>query len=261
MTSQGKSFAVDDIEGAHTQEHMSKSERNWSLILVSWCVPDLLLSLVVAFIAFVHAARDNGVSLYCLGVQAMAHWLSSVLLTRRFYTEYKIAAEKLGADNVGMSLLSDERLASVKREKRVSVLYAAVMILSSLALATKAIRKFYYWSTWYVDHADLDKDVLFATRFLAGYGFLMYAFQASWRGFLWSRLRHGILWQGFMCSLVSLLFMLALGMAGGYEKEFTWKVEPVVAVTLSLLTIGHAAYIIWRHWGDVEQRLQANPLA
>merc|ERR1711879_55333 len=117
------------------------------------------------------------------------------------------------------SLLLTHRRKSLVREQVLSQSMAIVMLISSGALLFKAVRKFKFWDTWYLDHGRMDEDAQFATRFLAWYGVVIYSMQAFCRGMAACQLRRWIVWNGCVASVVSVLFLFVLGVAALYEEE------------------------------------------
>mmetsp|Transcript_12592 Transcript_12592/g.34857 ORF Transcript_12592/g.34857 Transcript_12592/m.34857 type:complete len:272 (-) Transcript_12592:256-1071(-) len=242
----------------NTQEALTADERQLGLILGLSSCPDVVMSCSIIAVALVHAYRDNGVSLYCLSIQAFAHGLSSFLLILRFIGEFNVPDVPT---KLNLGLLGKERRSSLIREQRLSLCMGLVMVISSVALLFKAFRKAIYWSSWYSDHLDLDADVRWATLFLAVYGSCIYTLHAFVRYFVWLRLRRSIIWQGFITSVISLFFLGVLAVAAGYEKEWSWKVEPVTAILLSFVAVFHAAHIISLQCMDVDVRMQLDSRA
>lgn len=136
-----------------------------------------------------------------------------------------------------------------------------VMLISSAALVFKAFQKLSQWDKWYLDHRDMDKEAEWATEFLAWYGFAIYLLQAGFRYLAARRLRRSIMWHGFVASVVSLLFLLVMGIAASYEKEWSWKAEPIAAIVLTFLAVFEGVRIIIMHLDDVDIRLKFNPHA
>merc|ERR1719205_376592 len=101
----------------------------------------------------------------------------------------------------------------------------------------------------------MDKDVRFATKFLAFYGVFLYMGLAAIRYFIWTRMERDLIWQCFFCSLISVLFLILLGMAGGYEEEFTWKAEPLAAIVMSIVVALHAVYVMALHRESADRRV------
>mmetsp|Transcript_13722 Transcript_13722/g.37525 ORF Transcript_13722/g.37525 Transcript_13722/m.37525 type:complete len:279 (-) Transcript_13722:225-1061(-) len=227
-------------------------DRSAGLLLGQASAADVFISSVIVGVAFFHAWRDTGVSLYCLAIQSLAHAISSGLIVLRFVGEYKIQE---GPESVAKSLIHEQKRVSLFREQRLSLIMCGVMLVSSCALLFKAIRKLAFWGDWYMDHIDLEKDIEWATGFLAVYGFLVYSFHAGVRFVMWMVLRKAIIWQGFVVSLVSVSFLAVLWAASGYEQEWSWKVEPVVAIGLSVVTLVEAGHIFRLQWSSVDDRI------
>jgi len=244
--------AEGDADGVR-QEGLTEKQRQFAIWLGSISVFDVFLSGLVAVIAFAHAYRDTGVSLYCLGVQAMSHALSSTLLGLRFFGEYRLPSET----PAGMKgLLRTRRRRYLVREQILNTIMGVVMLLSSAALLFKAVRKIKYWNTWYLDHVGLDQDCVDASIFLAWYGCCLYFCHSVVRGYCGYVLQRSVVWNGFIASLVSVLFLLVIGIAVTFEEERAWKAEPIAAIILSAVTIIQGARLIHSHRFDIEERLQ-----
>lgn len=242
----------DEEEGK--QEHLTDHERYLALWLATMSGFDIAISGVMIFVAFSHAYRDNGVSLYCLGIQAFSHLISSVLLTLRFISEYRTPKDAPAGYERG--LLTQRRRQFLIREQTMSVLMGLVMLISSAALLFKAFRKLRFWDRWYLDHYDMDDDVTNATRFLAWYGVVVYSGQAIVRLIVGRKLRRIAVWHAFVASCVSVVFLLVLGIASTYEREWSWKAEPIAAILLSFVTLVEGIRIIYFHFDDVDTRMQ-----
>lgn len=204
-------------------------------------------------VAFAHGYLDNGVSLYCLGMQALSHALSSALLALRFGDEYLQAPE--ATDELDHGLLREKRRSYLIREKVISFAMGLVMILSSLALAIKAVRKLCYWDVWYKDHSDIDHDAEFATIFLAWYGVAIYSAQAILRYAVGAVLNRAVVKYSINTSLVSLLYLFVIATAAMFEDEWSWKAEPMAAALLACFTIAEGGRLIWTHRGSVDLKL------
>lgn len=147
------------------------------------------------------------------------------------------------------------------REQGVSIVMGLVMLISSAGLLFKAFRKIRFWDTWYTDHETMDKETQWALEFLAWYGFSHYFLQAVFRGVAGCKLRRSILWNGFVASAVSVLFLLVLGLAASYQKEWSWKAEPIAAIVLSFVCLAEGIRIVIMHLDDMETRLRYDPRA
>merc|ERR1712007_10919 len=135
------------------------------------------------------------------------------------------------------------------------------MLVSCAALLFKAARKLKFWNVWYKDHQNMDADAAWADEFLAWYGFSMYLLQACGRLVAAIKLKRMILWHGFWASVVSLLFLFVLGIAASYQKEWSWKAEPIAAMVLSIVTLIEAIRIVIMHLDDMNTRMRDDPRA
>jgi len=242
------------------QQGLTQYERRWALWLAVMSLFDIAISGTMIAVALAHAYRDNGVSLYCLAVQAFAHLLSSVLLALRFIQEYRMPED---APGIGLErgLLREKRREVLMREQTMSVLMGIWMLISCVALLLKAFRKIRFWDVWYLDHLDMDQDVVDATIFLSWYGVVVYSGQAFVRCVAHRKLNRDVIWHAFVASLVSLVFLFVLAIAATEEKEWSWKAEPVAAILLSFITLGEGIRIIYNNFDDVDMRLDHNPRA
>jgi len=75
------------------------------------------------------------------------------------------------------------------------------------------------------------------------------------------KLRRSILWHGFVASVVSLVYLFILGFAASYEREWSWKAEPICAIALSFVTLFEGIRIIILHLDDMDTRLKFDPRA
>lgn len=247
-------------EHAVQQEAPTAEERKWALFMVVMAVMDMVSSGLVCIMSFSIAYRSIGASLYCLGLQSLSHWLSSVALALRFSGENRLfqSADSSPSSN---GLLRRHRRRFLVREQILSITMGIVMLLSSSAMLFKAFRKIRFWNSWYKDHQQMDDDIQWATEFLAWYSFAVYLLQAIFRFLAGKKLRRGIVWHGFIASVVSLLFLFVLGFAASYEKEWSWKAEPVCAIFLSFVTLFEGVRIIIMHLDDMDLRLRFDPRA
>lgn len=235
----------------------SDQDRRLSLILVLSCILDMIISSVTVAMALKHAYRDNGVSLYCLAIQSVSHGLSSLLLTIRFISEYRTEREAPAGPEEG--LIKQRRRQHLVREKYLIVGMGCLMFVCSFTLLGKSIRKIKFWDRWYQDHMLMDVDAKFATMFLAWYGSVVYGLQAFIRGALGKAFDVTVLWYGFETSLVSLVFIFVLAVAVTFQKEWSWKAEPIAAVVLALFTMTEGGRFISNCRGSVDLVLKANP--
>mmetsp|Transcript_67234 Transcript_67234/g.173114 ORF Transcript_67234/g.173114 Transcript_67234/m.173114 type:complete len:302 (+) Transcript_67234:84-989(+) len=255
----------DDFEDEHAvqQEPPTLEEKKWAGWAVMVSIVDLVMSGVICIMSFSFAYRSIGASLYCLGIQSLSHWLSSLALALRCAGEN---SHFYSSDNspTSNSLLRRHRRRFLVREQILSITMGIVMLVSSAALLFKAFRKIKFWHVWYKDaemRAAMDGDVEWATEFLAWYGFSIYLLQAVFRFFAARRLRRSICWHAFVASVVSLLFLLVMGIAASYEKQWSWKAEPIAAIALAFVTLAEGVRIIIMHLDDMDTRLRFDPRA
>jgi len=247
----------EDEENYVDQDVPTPEERKWSRFVVCVSAVDILISFIMAVVAFRYAYRANGVSLYCLGMQALSHFLSSILLTVRFAGELSFTESVLSSQ----SLLRRSKRKHLVREQILSETMGCVMLISAAALLFKAFRKIQFWDKWYLDHRDMDSEAEWATEFLAWYGFSVYLLQAIFRFAAGRKLDRRIIWHAFVASVVSLIFLFVLGFAASYEKEWSWKAEPIAAIALSFVTLVEGVRIIILHLDDMDIRLKFDPRA
>jgi len=81
------------------------------------------------------------------------------------------------------------------------------------------------------------------------------------RFFAARKLDRRIIWHAFVASVVSLIFLFVLGFAASYEKEWSWKAEPIAAIGLSFVTLIEGVRIIILHLDDMDIRLKFDPRA
>jgi len=249
----------DDFDLNSVEQHFpTQEERKWSLYVALVSILDVFVSGIILIIALCFAYRAAGVSLWCLSFQALSHLISSVLLALRFTGEWKLP---LPGDEGADGLLRQRRRRFLHREQVLSTSMGLVMLVSCAALLFKAARKLRFWDKWYKDHQNMDQDAAWATEFLAWYGFAMYIIQAGFRLAAAKKLRRMILWHGFSSSVVSLLFLFVMGLAASYEKEWSWKAEPIAAIILSAVTLIEAIRIIIMHLDDMNVRMRHDPKA
>mmetsp|Transcript_78460 Transcript_78460/g.217978 ORF Transcript_78460/g.217978 Transcript_78460/m.217978 type:complete len:288 (-) Transcript_78460:311-1174(-) len=249
----------EDDEGFVSQDVPTPQERRWSSWVAFMSGADMFMSLAILVVSWSFAYKDAGVSLWCMGLQALSHFLSSSMLAFRFVGE---ARSGLHADEaVATRLLRKERRRWLLREQGVAICTGLGMLLSSAGLLFKAFRKIRFWSVWYKDHDQMDAEAQRVLEFLAWWGFAVYFVQAVFRGVMVHRMRRAILWHGLVASLVSLVFLLCMGVAASYQKEWSWKAEPICAILLSFNTLAEGVRIVIMHLGDVEVRLHNDPWA
>jgi len=240
------------------QESFTDTERTWSLATAIACGMDLVASSTIMIVAFKYAYRDNGVSLYSMGFQALSHLLGSTLLLARLGQEllfYRSAqAHRLIA-------LRDHRRRSLHREQMFSVMMGCGMLISSVALLFKAFRKLRFWDVWHLDHVGMDQEVATMTDWLAWWGFGIYSLQAMFRFVAGRQLRQALVWHCFIASMVSLTYLLVLAIAALEEKEWSWKAEPIAAIALVFVTLCEGIRIVYYYFDDMDTRLQYEPRA
>jgi len=235
------------------QVSFTDSERSWSMATAIVCLMDLVASTIIMVVAFKYAYKDNGVSLYCMGFQAISHELSSLLLLVRLAQELMFYRSSQGGEQ---SLLRENRRRSLIREQGCSVLMGIVMLISSVSMLFKAFRKLRFWDKWYLDHVEMDKEAALVTDWLAWWGFFIYTAQAVFRFFAGRKLRQHLVWHCFIASVVSLLYLLVLGIAALEEKEWSWKAEPLAAIALAFVTLIEGIRIVYYYFDDMDTRLQ-----
>jgi len=248
----------EEDEFAVQQEAPTPQEKKWGNILALISLLDVISSTGVFISCFSYAYRDSGVSLWSMGIQVISHLLSSLMLLLRFCGENALPS----ADDQG--LLRSRRRRFLVREQIVSITMGLVMLLSSAALLFKAFRKIRFWHKWYQDQLlreAMDSNVQFASEFLAWYGFSWYVVQAAVRLWAGMRLRRSIVWHAFVASVVSVLFLLVLGLGASYQKEWSWKAEPIAAIILAFVTLAEAIRIVIMHLDDMDTRLRHDPRA
>jgi len=232
------------------QEAPTLDERKNSLVLAVISFLDIISSFVVTCVAFTYAYRAVGASLYCLGMQAISHWLSSVMLFVRLVSEFCLG------NDVDEGLLRQTRRKSLLREQGLSIAMGLSLLVSAAALVFKAFRKLRFWEKWYLDHENMDLEAQWATEFLAWYGFSFYVIQAAARWFFGRRLRRSIVWNGFAVSIISMIFLLVMGLAASYEKEWSWKAEPICAIVLAFVCLVEGVRITICHLDDMDTRMR-----
>lgn len=258
----GSGYNVEDEynppEYAVQQEALDDSQRKWGILTCVASGLDIVASTTILVVAFKYAYKDNGVSLYCMGFQALSHELSSILLLTRLVSEMLFYRSDNGGD---ACLLRRQRRKSLIREQGFSVFMGIVMLISSASLLFKAFRKLRFWDKWYLDHVNMDQEAQIATDWLAWWGFGIYSLQALFRFFAGRKLRQTLVWHCFVASVVSLLYLLVLGIAALEEKEWSWKAEPIAAIVLAFVTLVEGIRIIYYHFDDMDERLDHDPRA
>lgn len=248
----------DDEEflGGVRQEAPTDEERHWGMYIVVGSFLDIISSGGVVITCVSYAYRDIGVTLWCMAIQATSHWLSSVLLALRFCGESSLP----GTDEASAyRILRQRRRRFLVREQIVSIAMGLVMLLSSAGLLFKAFRKMKFWHSWYQDQLQreaMDSEAQWVIEFLAWYGFSFYFLQAIFRFIAARKVKRGVVWHTFAASVVSLLFLLVMGLAASYQKEWSWKAEPIAAIVLSFVTLIEGIRIVISYLDDMDTRLR-----
>eukprot|EP00927_Polykrikos_kofoidii_P046009 TRINITY_DN40192_c0_g1_i1.p1 TRINITY_DN40192_c0_g1~~TRINITY_DN40192_c0_g1_i1.p1 ORF type:complete len:285 (-),score=36.58 TRINITY_DN40192_c0_g1_i1:32-886(-) len=253
----GDDEAHHSDEDGIVQQKLTAEELKWAFYVCLASGADLFGSGVILSTAFKYAYRDNGVSLYTLGIQAVSHWISSLILLVRFTGELRSQKE------ASLTLLRGRRLSQLYREQFLSICMALVMLISSCALLFKAFRKIRFWKIWYSDMQlrQMDEEVQNITAWLAWTGFAIYIVQAIFRALARCKVNVSTLTHGFVASCVSLVYLMVLGIAAKNEREWSWKAEPIAAIVLVLVTLAEAVRIIYSYIDDMEARLSDDPRA
>ncbi|CAK0832324.1 unnamed protein product [Prorocentrum cordatum] len=243
-------------------EMPSAQERRWSLCLAACSGVDVVMSAVIAAVALGYGYKDSGVSLYCLAVQSISHWISSLTLALRFLSEGTVAdTSTASAAEAAEVLLRTTRRKQLHREQALNVTMGCVMLISAAGLLFKAARKFKFWNKWYLDHAEFDREAQFVMEFLAWYGFSVYVLTAVIRLVFARKLRRQLIWHGFVVSVISLTFLFVLGVGASYQKEWSWKAEPIAAMVLCVVSLVEGVRVIIMHLDDMDTRMRFDPRA
>mmetsp|Transcript_108349 Transcript_108349/g.258550 ORF Transcript_108349/g.258550 Transcript_108349/m.258550 type:complete len:286 (+) Transcript_108349:68-925(+) len=234
------------------QEASSLEERKLSCLLIVISIVDIISSAIIMGFAFKFAYRAVGASLYCVGIQAISHMLSSLLLTFRLIGELGVPQD------AEETLLREKRRRFLLREQGINVFMGLSMLVSAAALVFKAARKIRFWDKWYQDYErkDMDAEAQWATEFLAWYGFAFYLIQAVVRCIMGRKLRRSIVWNAFVTSVISLVFLLVMGIAASFEGEGVWKAEPICAIVLALVTVVEGMRITVANMDDMNTRMR-----
>jgi hypothetical protein len=240
----------------------TEQERKWSLCLAAFSGLDVVMSAIIAGVALGYGYKDSGISLYCLAVQSISHWISSMTLALRFLTEGTMAdTSTAGAAESQEVLLRTTRRNQLLREQALNVTMGCVMLISAAGLLFKAARKFRFWNKWYLDHEEFDKEAQFVMEFLAWYGFSIYVVTAVVRFVCARKLRRQLIWHGFIASIISLIFLFVLGVGASYQKEWSWKAEPIAAMVLCIVSLVEGVRVIIMHLDDMDARMRFDPRA
>jgi len=243
----------EDDDDCVEQEHLTLEERQWSLYIALFSGVDVLMSFGICVASCSYAYKDAGVSLWCMAIQTSSHWLSSLMLMLRFWGEHALPHSD---DENSMRLLRGSRRRFLVREQIASIVMGLVLLISSAGLLFKAFRKIKFWTKWYEDHGRMDAEAQWALEFLAWYGFSVYFLQAVFRLVAARKLRRQILWHCFVASVISLLFLFVLGFAASYQREWSWKAEPIAAIVLAFVTLAEGTRIVIMHLDDMDTRLR-----
>lgn len=230
---------------------MRGADLKWMAAVGTVSVMDLCASALIMYVAFKYAYLDNGVSLYCIGCQAVSHWLSSLLVACRSVAELCPKARGDGE----VALLSKRR-AQLHMEQGVVITMGLVMLISAASLLFKAFRKLRFWDSWYRDHVDVDAEAQEASEWLAWSGFLIYLVQAILRGVAAYKLKIQLFSHACVASTVSFVFLLAIGCAASYEREWSWKAEPIAAMGLCFVMLVEGVRVVINNLGDVDLSME-----
>merc|ERR1712232_756496 len=130
------------------------------------------------------------------------------------------------------------------------------MMLSSTALLFKAVRKFKFWDKWYEDHEQQDESVRLMCEVLAWKSGLAYFLHCCVRYFARTELvGHKFTNHVFWVSFVSCVYCMLLGIGASYQKEWSWKAEPICAVFLCFGCVIEGMRIIYVYFDDADDLL------
>mmetsp|Transcript_1232 Transcript_1232/g.3007 ORF Transcript_1232/g.3007 Transcript_1232/m.3007 type:complete len:288 (-) Transcript_1232:225-1088(-) len=249
----------DDDEEPMIQEPLTEGQARFSVYVLVFSVGDMLASGAILITAFKYAYRDAGVSLYCLGMQAISHWISSLLLVLRFVGEIQHARSVAGGAD--QALLCDRRRQQLYREQGLSIAMGLGILISSCALLIKAFRKIHLWDKWYLDHRHHDREVQEISQWLAWVGFALYSIQAIFRIVARVKLMRILLTHAAVASVVSLIFSLVMGIASKEQREWSWKAEPIAAMVLAVVMLIEGIRVVFNYIDDMADRLRDDPRA
>lgn len=238
---------------------LTAQEGQWAIVLLLSSGADLLLgSSTIAIVAFKYAYRDGGVSLVSIGFQALSHWFSSALLAQRLYTELRSRST-----HVDQGLLRQRRRDVLYREQGLSVAMGLTMLISSCVILYKAFLKLKQWETWYLesDRRRMDQETERISEWLVWVGFAIYLVQALLRCCGWALVRLALVSHVAVVTIVSLLYLLVLGVAAAEEKEWSWKAEPIAAIVLVGMTLVEGIRIVYNYLDDMDSRVRRNDRA
>lgn len=155
-------------------------------------------------------------------------------------------------------LLRETRRIDLKREQCIAVAMGLALLLSCAGLLFKAFRKFKMWDKWSADHVNQDKEIETVTDIIAWTGFACIGFQAALRFWVGRKIRIRLVWHAFGVSVVTLLFFLVLAVAASFEREWSWKAEPIAACVLVAFMLIEGVRIVILNLGDVELQLRTH---
>merc|ERR1712192_61304 len=93
------------------------------------------------------------------------------------------------------------------------------------------------------------------SEWLAWTGFAIYSVQAAVRCIGASKVRCTTLSHASVISVISLLYLLVLGVAAIEEKEWSWKAEPIAAMVLVAVTLMEGIRIVYNYLDDMDTRM------
>eukprot|EP00441_Pelagodinium_beii_P023352 CAMPEP_0197653076 /NCGR_PEP_ID=MMETSP1338-20131121/34833_1 /TAXON_ID=43686 ORGANISM="Pelagodinium beii, Strain RCC1491" /NCGR_SAMPLE_ID=MMETSP1338 /ASSEMBLY_ACC=CAM_ASM_000754 /LENGTH=313 /DNA_ID=CAMNT_0043228077 /DNA_START=26 /DNA_END=964 /DNA_ORIENTATION=- len=232
------------------QEATTQNDLRWVVLLVVISMLDFLMSGIIAGVALTWAWRDDGVSLLTLAVQVLSHLASSLALVSRFMGELLPARDPAidGGEVSDELLLLTRRRRDLAREQAIGITVGCLMLVSSAVCLFKAMRKLKFWDKWYLDHQEQDEELEHVTDLLAWWGFSIYAIQGSVRFVAARKLRRTVIWNTLGVSVVSMLYLLILGFAASYEREWSWKAEPIAAMVLVGVCLVEGIRVIYNHF-------------
>lgn len=239
------------------QELLDDGGARWALYTVVFCALDLIGSGVILCTSFKYAYFDGAVSLYSLGLQAVSHWFSSLLLTLKFSNELGAIKEAQAGARDTHSMLLQRRRKQLFREQGISIFMACTLLMSAVALLFKAFRKLRFWKVWYANtlRSTMEEEMQAVTRWLAWTGFAIYVVQAVFRFLAARKLKNCLVTHGCVASIVSLVYLMVLAIAASYEKEWTWKAEPIAAICLVVVMLIEGVRITIYYLDDMDARL------
>lgn len=233
-------------------------ERKWALALLFFATCDLVVSFGVAFVAFAFAHRSGGVSLCYMGIQGISHLSSSLVLMFRFVPELLPSKGREQDSTNEDALMLKQRRRDLRREQVFAVSMGMAMLVSCVALLFKAIRKLSHWDRWHSDHSHFDELIQEVSAILAWLGLGCYSVQALMRGACARRVRISIVRRSCSISVVSLFFFLLHGLSVSFQREWSWKAEPIAAIVLAALMLIDGIHMLIENLGDVDARLAKN---